>query len=100
MALCGLGVGQLALAQTQANRMAAANPAPRVESQTSSATHATAAPASSVTTPAAMAAMVPVAPAYTIAEKAKAKNKNAGDENDKNPYWEPRDWTYIENQGP
>ena len=55
--------------------------------------------ARAIGSPAAIMAQ-PVAAPTKATEKKKAKEEKRPHGNNKNPYWEPRDWNYIANQGP
>jgi hypothetical protein len=98
LALGGLGMGQLAMAQQAP--VAAPNPAPRAESPSTNITHETTpGNTSAISAPAAMTAAAPMTPYEPAVEKKKQNNKKA-DEDNKSPWWEPRDWNYIAEQGP
>jgi hypothetical protein len=98
LALGWLGAGQLALAQ--AAQTAAPRPASRVELKASDTTRGfTAGKAASTGAPAALAVAAPVSPPATARMK-KQQNTKPTDSSNKNPYWEPRDWNYIAEQGP
>jgi cytoskeletal protein RodZ len=96
-----LGMGQLVVAQQPKN--ADPQQAPANQSKPSDSTYQKADPSPAISAPAGMAAATPIAPSTLTTEKPQAQKnqkKRPGDENDKNPYWEPRDWNYINNQGP
>jgi hypothetical protein len=93
---CMAGI-QWASAQTSA---VAAPASPRPEASTAEASHAMTAAPSVVADPAAANPAIPVRPMENGNEAKAKKSKPQRADSEKSPYWEPRDWTYIYNQGP
>ena len=99
LVISGVAEANAAFAQTQS----VANPAP-------TATYAARNNISSATTVEAVPTADPIAAAPATAEKKTAEQANdekkadttkmQPDDSRKSPYWEPKDWTYIYNQGP